>query len=190
MTRTVFPFLFTDKISKIELVIVNERKNVFGMIRKEEVIGYLLAFFLGGIGAHLFYFRIYKRGTIYLLFSWTGIPIVLGWVDMLFISTWGNKLNAKNKGSTSKETINLTKVTNTVLYGSVEKKKNEIEIVPDLTVETNNLHAPDFNQVENLNNTTRTFKQTTSIIEPVIEVELDNLKEEVLSTNEDESYIS
>jgi len=52
---------------------------------------YVLAFFLGGLGAHLFYIGKYKRGILYLLFCWTYIPIFLGWFDMLSIRKWLNE---------------------------------------------------------------------------------------------------
>jgi TM2 domain-containing membrane protein YozV len=50
--------------------------------RKSLSISYCLAFVLGGLGAHLFYIGKYKRGIFYLIFCWTYIPLVLGWIDM------------------------------------------------------------------------------------------------------------
>lgn len=38
----------------------------------------LLAFFLGTFGAHWFYLGNIKFGILFLLFSWTGIPTVIG----------------------------------------------------------------------------------------------------------------
>lgn len=55
--------------------------------------GYALAFFLGIFGAHLFYYEKYIRAFFYLLFSWTFIPIILGWIDMLFIKRWNEEIN-------------------------------------------------------------------------------------------------
>jgi TM2 domain-containing membrane protein YozV len=66
--------------------------------KKSKAVGYLLAFFLGGLGAHLFYFQKYVRGTLYLLLSWTYIPIFLAWFDMLFIHKWARK-GTEEKGS-------------------------------------------------------------------------------------------
>lgn len=63
--------------------------------RKSALTGYILALFLGGLGAHLFYLRKYVRGILYLLFSWTFIPILLGWIDMLFIKKWTRQLNER-----------------------------------------------------------------------------------------------
>ncbi|KFE41584.1 TM2 domain-containing protein [Staphylococcus agnetis] len=38
----------------------------------------VLAFFLGGLGAHKFYAHKKGLGFIYLIFCWTGIPGVIG----------------------------------------------------------------------------------------------------------------
>jgi TM2 domain-containing membrane protein YozV len=53
--------------------------------RKDEVVGVILALFLGGIGIHHFYLRRNTAGIIYLLFSWTGIPMVISWVECFFM---------------------------------------------------------------------------------------------------------
>jgi TM2 domain-containing membrane protein YozV len=53
--------------------------------RKDEVIGVLLAIFLGGLGIHHFYLRRDGLGILYLVFSWTGIPMIIGWVEAFFM---------------------------------------------------------------------------------------------------------
>jgi len=53
--------------------------------RKDEVVGVLLALFLGGIGIHHFYLRNNTAGIIYLLFFWTGIPMVISWFECFFM---------------------------------------------------------------------------------------------------------
>ncbi|HPT77017.1 MAG TPA: TerB N-terminal domain-containing protein [Defluviitaleaceae bacterium] len=61
---------------------------------KSLIIGYLLAFFLGGVGAHLFYYDKRLRAWIYFLaviFSAARLlplTMVLGWIDMFFIKKW------------------------------------------------------------------------------------------------------
>ncbi|MFX3674778.1 MAG: TerB N-terminal domain-containing protein [Paenisporosarcina sp.] len=81
------------------------------MNNKSKKIGYILAFFLGGFGAHAFYYRKYAKGTMYILFSWTAVPVFLGWIDMFFIKAWQNELEAallpQNSNSNQKEPKNI-----------------------------------------------------------------------------------
>lgn len=49
--------------------------------RREEVIGVLLALFLGSFGLHHFYLHRNGLGILYLVFSWTGIPALLGFIE-------------------------------------------------------------------------------------------------------------
>ncbi len=53
--------------------------------RKDEVVGVLLAVFLGCFGIHQFYLHRNGLGTLYLIFSWTGIPAILGLIDCFFM---------------------------------------------------------------------------------------------------------
>lgn len=53
--------------------------------RKDEIIGVLLAIFLGGLGIHHFYLHRNGVGLLYLVFSWTGIPMILGWIEAFFM---------------------------------------------------------------------------------------------------------
>lgn len=50
-------------------------------VRKDEIIGALLAFFLGTFGAHHFYLGRNQLGILYAIFFWTGIPAVCGFVE-------------------------------------------------------------------------------------------------------------
>jgi TM2 domain-containing membrane protein YozV len=62
--------------------------------RKDEVIGVLLAIFLGGLGIHHFYLRRDGLGILYLLFSWTGIPMVIAWIEAFFMPGRVRQYNA------------------------------------------------------------------------------------------------
>lgn len=64
------------------------------MKKKSVAVGYVLALFLGIIGGHLFYYKKYYRAILYLIFSWTYIPMFLGWIDMIFIKKWTEKHNS------------------------------------------------------------------------------------------------
>ena len=62
--------------------------------RKDEVIGVLLAVFLGGLGIHHFYLRRDGLGLLYLIFSWTGIPMVIAWIEAFFMPGRVRQYNA------------------------------------------------------------------------------------------------
>ena len=48
---------------------------------KSRMVAALFAFFLGGIGAHKFYLGRTFAGLMYLVFCWTGIPLILGFLE-------------------------------------------------------------------------------------------------------------
>ena len=62
--------------------------------RKDEVVGVLLALFLGGFGIHQFYLRRNGLGVLYLLLSWTGIPALIGFVECFFMPGRVREYNA------------------------------------------------------------------------------------------------
>ncbi len=53
--------------------------------RRDEVVGVLLALFLGGLGLHHFYLRRIGLGILYLCFFWTGIPAIAGFFECFFM---------------------------------------------------------------------------------------------------------
>ena len=53
--------------------------------QKDEVVGVLLALFLGTFGAHQFYLRRPGLGILYILFCWTGIPTIISIVECFFM---------------------------------------------------------------------------------------------------------
>jgi TM2 domain-containing membrane protein YozV len=55
------------------------------MVQKDELLGALLALFLGTFGAHRFYLEETTAGVLYLLFFWTGIPTLLGIIECFFM---------------------------------------------------------------------------------------------------------
>jgi TM2 domain-containing membrane protein YozV len=66
----------------------------FELERRDEVVGILLALFLGSFGAHHFYLRRTGLGILYLCFSWTGIPTFLGFVECFFMPARVREFNA------------------------------------------------------------------------------------------------
>jgi len=62
--------------------------------RKDEVIGVLFALFLGCFGVHHFYLRRDGLGVLYLLFCWTGITAILGFIECFFMPGRVRQYNA------------------------------------------------------------------------------------------------
>lgn len=62
--------------------------------RKEEVVGVLLALFLGCFGIHHFYLRRTGLGILYVVFSWTGITAILGFIECFFMPGRVREYNA------------------------------------------------------------------------------------------------
>jgi TM2 domain-containing membrane protein YozV len=58
---------------------------------KSKGLAIVLAIFLGGLGIHKFYLGRIGAGFLYLLFSWTFIPAVLGVIDAILLATKGNR---------------------------------------------------------------------------------------------------
>lgn len=64
--------------------------------KKDKNTAVLLAVLLGGIGAHRFYLGETTAGVLFLLFSWTWIPLIIGIVEAFTIGDKVESLNAKN----------------------------------------------------------------------------------------------
>jgi TM2 domain-containing membrane protein YozV len=67
-------------------------------VRRDEVVGILLALFLGSFGAHHFYLRRTGLGILYLCFFWTGIPAIGGLVECFFMPGRVREFNAIQAG--------------------------------------------------------------------------------------------
>jgi len=68
--------------------------NAFSRTRKDVITGVLLALLLGGIGAHRFYMGEIGWGIVYLLFSWTAIPMIAGFVEAFLMPNRVRAFNA------------------------------------------------------------------------------------------------
>lgn len=63
-------------------------------VRRDEVVGILLALFLGTFGAHHFYLRRTGLGILYCCFCWTSIPTFLGFIECFFMPGRVREFNA------------------------------------------------------------------------------------------------
>jgi TM2 domain-containing membrane protein YozV len=57
----------------------------FESVRRDEVVGVLLAFFLGCFGIHHFYLNRVGLGILYCCLCWTGVPAILGVIECFFM---------------------------------------------------------------------------------------------------------
>lgn len=58
---------------------------------RNRVLGALLAIFLGGLGLHKFYNGKAAQGVLYLLFVWTLIPSIIGFVEGIWYLTMSDQ---------------------------------------------------------------------------------------------------
>jgi TM2 domain-containing membrane protein YozV len=63
-------------------------------VRRDEVVGILLALFLGGFGIHHFYLRRTGLGILYACFCWTPFPWVMGFIECFFMPGRVREFNA------------------------------------------------------------------------------------------------
>ena len=63
-------------------------------VRRDEIVGILLALFLGTFGIHHFYLRRNGLGTLYCFFFWSGIPAILGFIECFFMPGRVREFNA------------------------------------------------------------------------------------------------
>jgi len=65
---------------------------------KSKVTAGLLAILLGGIGIHKFYLGQGGMGVLYLLFSWTFIPMFVGFIEgIVYLTTSDYNFQVKNR---------------------------------------------------------------------------------------------
>ena len=66
----------------------------FEAVRRDEVIGILLALFVGTFGVHHFYLRRTGLGILYCCLFWSGIPSILGFIECFFMPARVREFNA------------------------------------------------------------------------------------------------
>lgn len=66
----------------------------YEVVRRDEVVGVLLALFLGSFGLHHFYLRRTGLGILYACFFWTGIPGLIGFFECFFMPGRVREYNA------------------------------------------------------------------------------------------------
>jgi TM2 domain-containing membrane protein YozV len=72
---------------------------------KDELLGVLFAVLLGNFGVHHFYLRRDGLGILYLIFFWTGIPAILGFIECFFMPGRVRQYNAAQAAYISHEIL-------------------------------------------------------------------------------------
>ncbi|MCC9138771.1 NINE protein [Pontibacter silvestris] len=79
---------------------------------KNKTTAALLAFFLGGFGAHFFYLGKAGRGVLCILFFWTLIPAIIAFIDFIrFLTMSDYDFNVKYNnglGNITPATVNIS----------------------------------------------------------------------------------
>ncbi|MCP4810366.1 MAG: NINE protein [Proteobacteria bacterium] len=65
---------------------------------KNKIVAALLALFLGGLGIHKFYLGQTVQGVIYLIFCWTGVPVLIGFVEAVLYLVSSDEAFAQKYG--------------------------------------------------------------------------------------------
>lgn len=65
---------------------------------KSKMAAGLLGIFLGGIGIHKFYLGKIGMGVLYLIFCWTGIPAIIGFIEgIIYLCSDDHNFQVKNR---------------------------------------------------------------------------------------------
>ncbi len=67
--------------SQPNVIVVNNGINTSTWPIKNKIVAAILAIFLGGFGIHEFYLGRNGKGIFMLLFCWTGIPALVGFIQ-------------------------------------------------------------------------------------------------------------
>ena len=86
----------------------------YNAVKKDVVVGVLLSVLLGHFGIHKFYMGETGWGIVYLLFCWTGIPTILGFIEAFFMP---NRVREYNYAQASiiASHVRMTPVSNTAI---------------------------------------------------------------------------
>lgn len=71
-------------------------KNTNLKSERNKVVAGLLGIFLGGLGIHKFYLGKTGAGIVYLVFFWTFIPAIVGFIEgIMYLTSSDEKFNLK-----------------------------------------------------------------------------------------------
>ena len=106
-----------------------------GEIMKNKIVAGLLGIFLGGFGIHKFYLNKPGQGLTYLIFCWTGIPEIIGFIEGIiylftsdedFNKMYNTNSNTNNDMYNSQTTNNDTVVNTATMNDTVAVNKKTV----------------------------------------------------------------
>ena len=111
-TTTTLPSPSADQVTALVMQKLPQEKQMlflmqYNGVKKNPTTAVLLAVFLGGLGVHRFYMGDVGWGVLYLLFSWTWIPLIVALLEAFFISGRVHRYNAQ-KAAEIANTLMLT----------------------------------------------------------------------------------
>ena len=99
---------------------------------KSKTTAVVLAFFLGGFGAHRFYLGQSGRGILYLVFCWTLIPAIIAFIDFFCLLLMSeDEFNRKYNCMMVPQQVPVANAVNTVainMGNASEPRSNSDEI--------------------------------------------------------------
>ncbi len=81
----------------------------FDVPMKRRIVAGLLALFLGGLGFHKFYLGKSKVGLLFLVFVWTFIPSIIGFVQGIYYLLQSDDSFLRAQGLISQNSANVAK---------------------------------------------------------------------------------
>jgi TM2 domain-containing membrane protein YozV len=93
---STYPMIYAANMTDQQRAIYYAELSV---VQKDEVLGVLLAVFLGTFGAHQFYLRRTGLGILYCCLSVTGFSTIAGFVEAFFMPELVRRFNAAQAGA-------------------------------------------------------------------------------------------
>ena len=82
-------------------------------MKKNKVVAGILAILLGDLGIHKFYLGKIGWGIVYLLFCWTGIPAIVGFIEgIIYLCTDDETFQVKYCGYQPSGSVNENRLDN------------------------------------------------------------------------------
>lgn len=75
---------------------------------KSKGTAFVLAFFLGGVGAHHYYLGHMGLGVLYTLFFWTLIPALVSFIELFFVGGYVRDYNTRISYDAASKVLALT----------------------------------------------------------------------------------